>query len=421
MVFYLLMKTAFLATLTAFLIKPVYSVRKTAAIITVFHLVVWLGNYLVYRYFGEKILNDIYILSSGVPGFICFSLVAKHKGARLLFTIFSVMIFGIFSGFLGYFIVIYIPSFLLQSAVKLLSFLLILFLVVKFFRKPYLRLQETMEDGWVLLCLIQLFLISILCLLLYFPLPIQKNPGDIPIVLFVFALSFVFYAILSKNFESIRQFFELRRDKEILAVQTDMYKKHYEDLTIQIKAMRIYRHDMRHHLGTINSLLSDSNISEAQKYIRQLDGNLSDTVIERYCENTIVNVMLSSSIQKARNDGIDVRCETVVPPDVSVDPVEIGLIFANAIENAANACKKIDDPGRRKISIICREQKGQLLIRISNPYAGEVRFDGEYPVPENAEHGTGTKSIAAIASMHGGLFSFTAQDGVFNTTVTLNY
>ena len=51
---------------------------------------------------------------------------------------------------------------------------------------------------------------------------------------------------------------------------------------------------------------------------------------------------------------------------------------------------------------------------------GKVKFDGEYPVPESVDHGTGTRSIAAIAQKYGGVFSFTAIDGIFKTTVTLN-
>jgi hypothetical protein len=51
---------------------------------------------------------------------------------------------------------------------------------------------------------------------------------------------------------------------------------------------------------------------------------------------------------------------------------------------------------------------------------GEVRFDGEFPVPEDKEHGVGTRSIASIAGKHGGVFSFTAKDGLFNTTIMLD-
>ena len=60
-----------------------------------------------------------------------------------------------------------------------------------------------------------------------------------------------------------------------------------------------------------------------------------------------------------------------------------------------------------------------MYIRISNPVAGEVRFEGEYPASGSEGHGIGTRSIAEIAQKYGGVFSFAVQEGIFKTTVTL--
>ena len=49
------------------------------------------------------------------------------------------------------------------------------------------------------------------------------------------------------------------------------------------------------------------------------------------------------------------------------------------------------------------------------PYAGEVQFDGEFPVASGLEHGVGTRSIAAIAEKYGG----TVSDVVVETGNTL--
>jgi hypothetical protein len=84
-----------------------------------------------------------------------------------------------------------------------------------------------------------------------------------------------------------------------------------------------------------------------------------------------------------------------------------------------SACKKIERLTTGKITIVCKDHCGHIFIRICNPFSGEVKFDGDFPVSENPEHGIGTRSIAAIASKYGGVTSFTAQDGIFKTTLTL--
>jgi len=41
------------------------------------------------------------------------------------------------------------------------------------------------------------------------------------------------------------------------------------------------------------------------------------------------------------------------------------------------------------------------------------------PISTDENHGLGTKSIAAIAHKYGGMYSFTAEDRVFKTSIIL--
>jgi sensor histidine kinase regulating citrate/malate metabolism len=133
-----------------------------------------------------------------------------------------------------------------------------------------------------------------------------------------------------------------------------------------------------------------------------------------------VNVILSSCIKRAENEHIEVISEVHIPENIKIDNMEVGSIFSNAMENAIIACEKIENPMNREISVVCKEYYSQIYIQISNPFVGEIVFDGDYPVSDNSGHGFGTRSIAAIAEKHGGVFSFTAQNGIFKTTVVLN-
>ena len=417
MLFELLFKIIVLAVLISYLTPMKYSVKKSALIITVFHLFIWIANYLCYVYISEELITDFLFFTISIPGFFCFNIVAKYKGFRVLFSLLTVAIFSLFSSFIGH--LPFHGGLALQYAIKYGSFILIMLFVVKVFRKPYIRILQTLERGWGLLCLIPFCLINIISLLQYFPTPINERPENIPVVIAAFLLTFIFYAIFYFNFENISQLFQLKRDRQILTVQTDMYKKQYDSIMNNVHTMKIYRHDMKHHLSAIGSLLNAGNIPEAKKYISKLDHSLSDTVVERFCENYVVNAILSFYIQKARKLHIEVECEADIPDDIPIDSIELGLVFANSLDNAINACNQIDRTKERTITIACRQHYGQIFIRISNPYTGEVEFDGEYPVSGNENHGVGTRSIAGIAQKYGGVSSFVAQDGIFRTTVTL--
>jgi two-component system sensor histidine kinase AgrC len=415
----LLFKIAVLSTMIALLTPMKYSVKKSAVIIIALQLLIWMANYLCYAYISKPLIALFQFFTIGIPGFFCFNVVAKYKGFRVLFTLLTVSIFSMFCDFIGN---LNLPSgIVLHNIIKYGSFVLVMIFMVKVFKKPYFKILQTLERGWALLCLIPFCLINIICLLQYYPTPLSERPQNLPIVIAAFVVTFVFYAIFYINFENISQLFQLKRDRDVLAVQTDMYQKQYESMMDNIQSMKIYRHDMKHHLSAINTLLGNGPVSEAKKYISSLDQSLNDTVVDSYCENYVVNVILSSYIRKAQNEQIEIECEAEIPDDIPIDSIELGLVFANALDNAITACRRIESVSARRITIACKPYCEQIFIRITNPFTGEVKFDGEYPVSESAEHGAGTRSIAAIAKKYSGIFSFTAQDGIFKTTLALKY
>lgn len=415
----LLFKITFLGGLVAYLTPMKYTVKKSVLIVAGFHFFIWIANYVCYAYISNAFISDFLLFTIGIPGFVCFNLVARYKGFRVLFSQLSVALFSMFSSFIGN--LPFRSSPVLQYGLKYGSFILIIIYIVKVFKKPYFKMFHTLEKGWGPLCLIPFCLINIVSLLQYYPTPIEKRPENIPILIAVFVLTFLLYAILYFNFENIAQLFRLKRDKELLAVQTEMYAKQYESMTENILAIKIFRHDMRHHLNAINTLLKNENIVEAKKYVTKVDDGLNNVVVEQYCENYAVNVILSFYIQKARDQQIEVECKAEIPDHIPIDAVELGLVFANLLENAINACMRIEPTSERKIAITCKPHCGQIFIRISNPFAGEVKFDGEYPVSEETGHGIGTRSIAAIAQKYEGVSSFTAQDGFFHATLAIKY
>lgn len=396
-----------------------YGTKKAIIVVGAFSLLIFLLNYLIGLVFGAVILGVVFPLTATIPAFIGFLFVSRSGIFRVLFSLLTVSIFSMLARFIGQLPQIFWNNSFLAVLFEITTQILLFFVVIRFFRKPYLKMFDSIVNGWGAFCLVPGLLMALLFGLLYYPAPLQERPDNVPLIFVTFALSLSFYLIVYLNFENFTKHYEMKHDRQIVMLQLDMHKKEYETLQASINTMKICRHDMKHYLNAIDTLIGDNNPVEAQKFIRSIDNSLENTVLERYCENYFVNVILSSYIKKAKDEQIEVHCEVTVPEKTNIDPVEIGLIFANAIENAINACKKIDDFSQRKISLVSREQKGQLVIRISNPYVGEVNFEGEYPISDSPEHGTGTKSIVAIAQKNGGIFSFTAQEGIFSTTVSL--
>ena len=176
---------------------------------------------------------------------------------------------------------------------------------------------------------------------------------------------------------------------------------------------------MRHHLNLIGTYIADNNEAAAQEYITEVEKTIESTAIEKYCRNYTVNLILSSYIAKARNEQICVATQIDLAEKNAISDMDLCIIFANAIENAVHACRLIPSANDRTINIVCKTKNDKLFIQITNSYTGTVWFDDDMPVSTEENHGLGTKSIAAVAQKYDGVYSFTAADGVFKTSIIL--
>ena len=99
--------------------------------------------------------------------------------------------------------------------------------------------------------------------------------------------------------------------------------------------------------------------------------------------------------------------------------MDICLIFSNAIENAINALTVINYISNRKLSIVCKSKVNKLHIEIINTFEGSVDFINEIPISTSENHGLGAKSIASITEKYGGVYSFSAENGIFKTRIII--
>ena len=106
-----------------------------------------------------------------------------------------------------------------------------------------------------------------------------------------------------------------------------------------------------------------------------------------------------------------------------VNLMDVYSLFGNALENAVEAVRPLEEADRKLINIDL-EKKGQMVVlHISNYYEGEVSFEDGLPLTsktrEEAFHGFGMKSMERIAEKYGGGLSATAKDGIFTLCIYL--
>lgn len=231
-----------------------------------------------------------------------------------------------------------------------------------------------------------------------------------------------FYWILFR--ESVRR----KRDSEYqktMEIQQICYKK----ITEEMEKSRRIRHDMRHYLNGLYTMLEENTTAEMKIYLANIISNTSNRENQIYCGNTTVNALLQYYVGQAQSEGI--RCKVRADcGELSVAPEDLTVLLGNAMENAIHACRKFESD--RWIAVRAGVVGGSFALEIKNPcqgihMSGKCCLDGNFHpasafLSERAGGGYGLRSLEHTAQKYGGnaSFRFDENEKIFITRIRLN-
>ena len=223
----------------------------------------------------------------------------------------------------------------------------------------------------------------------------------IPMQLIVSVLFLVSDILLYRTMVRTEQRVQLEVENQLLEKQLDAQLAHYSDLTAQYEQIRAMRHDISHHLNTINALLQEGNLKAATEYSEQLLP--MQTYISRLgkCQNPVVDAFLYTRVQDAQTRGVPVRADVSLPVELPVSNTDLIVAFGNMLDNALEACSGIPDA---QITLRAHMDKGYLVIQESNPVCAR-QPQGKKPrrIPE-LERGVGFRVLSGLAAKYDGSF-----------------
>ena len=238
----------------------------------------------------------------------------------------------------------------------------------------------------------------------------------IPMQLIVSVLFLVSDILLYRTMVRTEQRVQLEVENQLLEKQLDAQLAHYSDLTAQYEQIRAMRHDISHHLNTINALLQEGNLKAATEYSEQLLP--MQTYISRLgkCQNPVVDAFLYSRMQDAEHRGMPVQADVSLPVELPVSNTDLIVAFGNMLDNALEACSGIPDA---QITLRAHMDKGYLVIQESNPVCAR-QPQGKKPrrIPE-LERGVGFRVLSSLAAKYDGSFRHTCENDTYTVTLLL--
>ncbi|HIX72462.1 MAG TPA: GHKL domain-containing protein [Candidatus Anaerobutyricum stercoripullorum] len=241
-----------------------------------------------------------------------------------------------------------------------------------------------------------------------------------------------------------------QRRLEQEALSAKLNEAYYESMEQQHFELRRLRHDMANHLQALSALPSEKK----DTYIQELldNGALAKTL--NYCGDPTINAVLSVKENLLRQQNISLELKLDIPEELPFEKADLCAIYANALDNAAEACDglpeekpettnaepRANNTKNRTIILESRARKGMLVFQITNPvpenvqgqYAGisvqtetfsalsagkEKSGQAETLPPttkkDRTRHGYGLRSIRTSVEKYGGHMEIRQEEGQF--------
>lgn len=218
----------------------------------------------------------------------------------------------------------------------------------------------------------------------------------LPDLIFLNLIMTIYLVIMIKNENDERAKQDLMNSK--LKLQEEYYSS-LEESQMQVK--KLY-HDMKNHLENISNL--NKNSDESKEYINELKEQINNSNNVKSTGNAIVDIILNEKKKVCIKEGIDFEIN-VNSKDLSfMKNVDISNIFSNVLNNAIEACQKIEN-GEKYIKLEAYKIKRYYVIYCENSKMNKIKRAGSRFITEKKDafiHGIGIRSIETSAKAYDG-------------------
>lgn len=230
----------------------------------------------------------------------------------------------------------------------------------------------------------------------------------------------ILYNLIILIFKGIH-IYELSQERKNIELQLNEQVKHYKILETKDAEYRKLRHDMKNHWQVMTLLLHNGRSDDAQLYSEQMQSELAFLKRRHFLNtgNAFLDAILTSKIEYAANSGIAVHSEIMVVRDMKIDMMDHSIIFGNLMDNAIEACAKVE--GEKEIFIKMLYKKGMLACSFVNSIVDGQKIDEALTTDkqDTLQHGFGVGNIRTAVAKYGGQLQIKISDRRFEAAFVL--
>lgn len=207
-------------------------------------------------------------------------------------------------------------------------------------------------------------------------------------------------------YQHICHSFQTQAALRSLAQAAQAQKTYITEAQMRYEQTKAFRHDIANHLSVLDGLLNSEKLDESKAYLQKLKTTSTSLSFPYQTGNPVVDILLSEKLGLAKE--IIAEVSLLLPRPCGIDDFDLCVIFANALDNAINACRSIE--GAKSIRISGERQGDFYMLAFENTCSDE-------PLPPA---GTGLSNIKAVVEKYHGAMLTEKSGQQFSLNVLLN-
>lgn len=216
----------------------------------------------------------------------------------------------------------------------------------------------------------------------------------------------------------------LKTNLDILSKQINYQRKYWsEDLRNHEEIKRLW-HDMKNHLNIITALYENGDYYEFKNYLNSLNNEILRVQRKSITNNKILDALLRGKVELCKENDIDINLNIYIKENLPIENIDVCVIYSNLIDNAIEACNRIDDGSEKYIIVSSKSNKYYLYIEVENSISFYEEFDKKNngfrtKKKDKKNHGIGLESIKKSIEKYDGQIKFYYDDKRFNVAILI--
>ena len=251
-------------------------------------------------------------------------------------------------------------------------------------------------------------------------LQLQKSK----MIYFIIALSLMITIIVIIVIVENKRKKLLKENINILEKNIIIKQQYYENIKINHENIKRIKHDIKNHIIAINKLMLEKQYEKATKYIDCIDKNIDYSNLDIATNNKVIDAIVSSKMETCNLENIYMDLDINIPKEIPLEEFDICVIYGNLIDNAIEACRKIDEYKSNKYIKLKNFIKGDyLFINIKNSYSENINMkSGNFITSkkDKINHGIGIENIKKSVKKYDGDIKIDYTEDEFQVSIIIN-